>query len=313
MTDFLTRMARAALGLTPVAKALVASRYAPAPEPAEQVVETEAPPTREEPSVHTPTRLAQRLETASTAAPPPQRLETASTATPPPRPAATIARAAVVVGPPPMPASVPTATRAIEQREPARSREPIAVDAPRRSERTERTEEPATRPPTRRVDRTPTALDAVEVRDSTEPSRGPRPIAPPESMRRRGAEPARSGEPAAVTTRAVAGEPAPISAAPPPPPPISPLIEVSSRERPSSSEQPSARERSSARPPAPPVRGRLDERVPETPAEPPSIRVTIGRVEVRAVTPPPPAEPPPPAKPRISLDDYLRSHRGRSR
>ncbi len=106
---------------------------------------------------------------------------------------------------------------------------------------------------------------------------------------------------------------APVPAAPPQRTPSSPLVEVSSRRRPSSPGRPSSRERPSARPLAPPVRGRRDERVPETPAEPPSIRVTIGRVEVRAVSPPPPAEPPPPAKPRISLDDYLRSHRGRSR
>jgi hypothetical protein len=47
-------------------------------------------------------------------------------------------------------------------------------------------------------------------------------------------------------------------------------------------------------------------------APPPTIEVTIGRIEVRAVTPP---EPPPrprerQAPPKMSLDDYLRAHNG---
>lgn len=52
-----------------------------------------------------------------------------------------------------------------------------------------------------------------------------------------------------------------------------------------------------------------DERVENGP---PVIRVSIGRVEVRAVTPPPPAvEPPPPAAPKLSLDEFLRQPNGR--
>jgi hypothetical protein len=47
---------------------------------------------------------------------------------------------------------------------------------------------------------------------------------------------------------------------------------------------------------------------------PPVIRVTIGRIEVRApAPPPPPIETPGPPPPRISLDDYLQSHNGRAR
>ena len=67
---------------------------------------------------------------------------------------------------------------------------------------------------------------------------------------------------------------------------------------------------------------RADARLLSTPgermADPSSdrvIRVTIGRIEVHAVTPPPPSQPvetaPPPA-PRLSLDEYLRQHNGRS-
>ncbi len=314
MNDFLTRMARSALGLTPTAKVLAASRYVPGPEVAEQVVETEAPHAREEPSPPAPRRAdvpAGRID-AIPAPPPPPLPETAS------RPGATIARAAAAVSPPPRPASAP-----IETREPARAAEPIAITAAPRPP--ERMGERATRPP--RHD----PIDAVEVRAAAAPSPGRRAVAPGEPLRgreasegpesrdddttRREASTSRHPEiaPAAVTTRPLAAEPAPVPAAPPQRTPSSPLVEVSSRRRPSSPGRPSSRERPSARPLAPPVRGRRDERVPETPAEPPSIRVTIGRVEVRAVSPPPPAEPPPPAKPRISLDDYLRSHRGRSR
>ncbi|MBC8028997.1 MAG: hypothetical protein H7Z16_02710 [Pyrinomonadaceae bacterium] len=47
-------------------------------------------------------------------------------------------------------------------------------------------------------------------------------------------------------------------------------------------------------------------------AGPPIIRVTIGRIEVRAAAPPtPPLETAPPPKPKMSLDEYLRQHNGR--
>ena len=45
---------------------------------------------------------------------------------------------------------------------------------------------------------------------------------------------------------------------------------------------------------------------------PPVIHVTVGRVEVRAVTPPLPAvEPQSPPAPKLSLDEFLRQHNGR--
>jgi hypothetical protein len=47
-------------------------------------------------------------------------------------------------------------------------------------------------------------------------------------------------------------------------------------------------------------------------AEPPVIRVSIGHIEVRAAAPPaPPVETPAPAKPKMSLNEYLRQHNGR--
>lgn len=47
-------------------------------------------------------------------------------------------------------------------------------------------------------------------------------------------------------------------------------------------------------------------------AEPPVVRIHIGRIDVRAVTPPPsqPASKPAPAQPRLTLDDYLRQREG---
>lgn len=58
----------------------------------------------------------------------------------------------------------------------------------------------------------------------------------------------------------------------------------------------------------------LHERPGAEPSSPPVIRVTIGRIDVRAVTPPPPpVEAPGPPAPRLSLDEYLQSHNGRSR
>jgi hypothetical protein len=71
------------------------------------------------------------------------------------------------------------------------------------------------------------------------------------------------------------------------------------------------------RPPAVmPATRRRSERVEPTPvsAEPPVVTVTIGRVEVRAIVPPPaPERPKADVRKALSLEDYLeRRHRGRS-
>jgi hypothetical protein len=74
------------------------------------------------------------------------------------------------------------------------------------------------------------------------------------------------------------------------------------------------------------VRPQLDGHLERGPQEPrvaapessaPAIRVTIGRIEVRAITPPPvpPAQRTTPARPgpELSLDDYLKQHNGGQR
>ncbi|HZA21190.1 MAG TPA: hypothetical protein VFA32_01040, partial [Dehalococcoidia bacterium] len=49
------------------------------------------------------------------------------------------------------------------------------------------------------------------------------------------------------------------------------------------------------------------------PSRSPTTRVNIGRIEVRAITPPAPAPAPKPPRldPRLTLDDYLRRRDGR--
>lgn len=54
---------------------------------------------------------------------------------------------------------------------------------------------------------------------------------------------------------------------------------------------------------------------PASPAPSPTVQVTIGRIEVRAILPPAPAPQPSarPATPRLSLADYLKQHAGEQR
>lgn len=69
----------------------------------------------------------------------------------------------------------------------------------------------------------------------------------------------------------------------------------------------------SAVPAPPPVRSvPRAARIPASPPAAPPIRVSIGRVEVRLVAPPAPPSPSPPSqpKPAMSLDEYLRRRHG---
>lgn len=97
-----------------------------------------------------------------------------------------------------------------------------------------------------------------------------------------------------------------------------PLVPVADERQPQSVERreiatPVERPELVAREPSLP-RHQFTPRTPEPPAAQPApqIHVSIGRIEVRAVTPPPAAapQPKPTPTPRMSLDDYLRSQNG---
>ena len=107
---------------------------------------------------------------------------------------------------------------------------------------------------------------------------------------------------------------------PSPEPPRRRTVVVRERQHPPQSE-PAARERRRDRVPTGPDEVRLPSppalQPPPVPAqaaptEPPVVRVTIGRVEVRAVLPPAPPERATPRRaPRMTLDEYLRQGDGR--
>jgi hypothetical protein len=149
-----------------------------------------------------------------------------------------------------------------------------------------------------------------------------------------------SPQPAPKPAREAVVQPARADAAPP---------EPSSSAEAERSEQPPAEPAQTARPVQPPKTRARPERTPAVPAEPapaaprapcatqpplllpappprlqarsaeaeaPAVKVTIGRVEVRAVTPEPAREPKrrrPPVPKRMSLDEYLSQPRGRGR
>lgn len=124
-----------------------------------------------------------------------------------------------------------------------------------------------------------------------------------------------SGRATVMATAAMAGP-----VVPPPTPTHPPSVETGAKPR---SEPATGMAPSIPRMPAPPlpaaviplsrpVAVRVAE--PQRPPEPPSVRITIGRVEVRAVPAnPPAARPGRRASPKLSLEDYLRPRAGGAR
>lgn len=347
MTDYLTRVAQSALGLTPELQVLGPSRYAPGPDllpnetAIEEIGEAEHPlpaslvsppgqPSSSEPlTSRKPEREPALTLTRSTAE------QTDSTQPPP----AVIARAAMT-----------------NDRAGADARTQLREDA-----HAQLTEDA----PAQLKEGAPALPTAAPQSELIRPRRGRREPAPP--LHERLAEaigaapsaertetdfeeaPARK-EPLSPVRRAASAVPAPTqhgsSASPsmlgsPKQGSIAPHIAASSEEprhlmeRSEESPEPALADRRPHTRPhrdeaaavstsSPAERGvavsRRPQRLPlhELPdAEPssaPVIRVTIGRIEVRAAAPPPPpVEAPAPPPPRISLDDYLRSHNGRTR
>lgn len=263
MTDFLTRIARSALGLVPTAN--IVSRYEP-----EQISEAEEPGRFAAPRRSTDASRSRAGESPTLAgavsAPP----------APPSAPAATIARTA---------AGVPAQPPSLDARESPRSDEPSTVvagtaDALHREDVGEPSRESGEPP-----------HPAVAVANPIESAAMP-PLPRAESRRRAPEAQGRDLE------------------SPKPPLTAAHIGVIDERSVPQAPLEKSPL----ALPPTP--RARLEERVVREMAAaepPPSIRVTIGRVEVHTATPPPLPEPPPPATPRLSLHDYLRDHAGRTR
>jgi hypothetical protein len=341
MTDFLTRMARSALGLTPVAKVLTASRYAPGPE------------------------MVKAAEQQTVATPKPERQAAEVRA----RPTATVMERAQPPGTPERPAhptqfvdESPPAAQHSRQAEPTEMievtersfvapTEPAGVtSAPSRGRRDAVPPQEHSPVVVRDEEATASLVDAPEPRQPRSPTRVSHERAEPPGTPEPPAHPtqsvdesapaaqhARQAEPIEmieVTERSFVAraEPAAVTSAPPrgrrdAVPPQEPSASVVRDEEATASlvgapepRQPRSPARvSHERAPSPrtfasplPAPARRDETAGETAAAAPVIRVTIGRVEVRAVTPPPPTEPPPPPAPRLSLDEYLRSHNGRA-
>jgi hypothetical protein len=278
MTDFLTRMACSALGLTPVAKVLAASRYAPGPDLPEQAPE-EMP----------------EQKTIS-----PETLELHAAEAQPARTAEAVVRRKATVAAQTPDATLVASTPLARQE---RLRDANRREGPARLERELRPPAPADQPidagppPSRRAIASSREVD----RPRSEPAQ---PIDAVEVTERSAVSLAEAV--AAPWSRPSHSSPLPIELPEPrhahaSSPPVDVWLEHAPSPRTLGSPLPVRRDESGTATPA------------ATPAATPVIRVTIGRVEVRGMTPPPPAEPPRPAAPRMSLDDYLRSYKGRTR
>jgi hypothetical protein len=358
MTDFFTRMARSALGLTPVAKVLAASRYAPGQGMPEQAFEETLEP-------QTVAGLTPAADANAAPAPDRHGVEVQRA-----RPLATVARRAAAT----MAATARASSEGVKHAHPLVAQEGVHDDA--------RPQEPALpRPPAstlqpleesrsvprgedagaahraietepiehsvfvrtgedaaRRLYPNASPLGAPWPHPSASPLGAPWPHRAPETEPIEDSVFVRTGEDAARRPRpstsplaapwphrALEREPIEDSvfvgtgegAARRPHPSPSPLDTPEPRQprAPSAALTPAEVSLANALSPrsfASPLPARRDEMDGETPAAP-VIRVTIGRVEVRTAPPPPPAEPLAPPAPRLSLDDYLRSHNGRAR
>lgn len=329
MTDFLTRISRAALGLTPVAQVLGTSRYADRPQglalDAEQDVEALPPPAA------APSLPARR------AVPSPQAARVRFAAKPLP------ATELLSIPAPPLPAVEPPAITAYAGKAedaalsasepPAIGEEPLpAMESPSiptlpllaiaPSMITERAGQAEDATPFAEVS---VARDVSPIR---KPAReiaaaGAVPVEPIE-LRAIALQPASAemlGDPRlpeAAVANDVAGEAAPRTdathashrgrphrASSPPLAQIAEVIDAVGR---------TIRPRDVA--PHVPALSALPSPAGEQAGESaaPVIRVTIGRIDVRAAEPPaPPPEPPAPPAPRLSLDDYLRMPDGGTR
>jgi len=275
MADFFTRVAERALGRQPAIQAVVPSIYTPEPRLASLATFQSAPP---EPS---------EMDAAAEAPSPAIRAVTAEA----PSPAVRATAAPPVRSEPKVPDTVSDAAVEPPERPLAK---PVATERPKRAEfrpsptlPVERRLYPEAAPappvdapsPARRATETAPqvrpAVSPVDLKSAAPGTESEARTARPEIRPRRAAE-AESAEPNS------AADPARPQATHPPAP--QPLVKAQRREEITA--------------------------VPDSPAEPHTVRVTIGRVEVKAVLPATPARNAPPLPKReLSLDDYLKQRK----
>ena len=292
MTDFLTRIARTALGLTPVAKVLGASRYAPGPD------------------FPTPQILQPDVEVALAARP-----GTTHAGVPPANPASHHR-------PETTPVSSAIDSHAIDSRVdapalPALARVERASDAPPEARRSRA-------PLLPRIAQQPGGASLPPLVGDTLPHRAAMPVAD-------GVIPATVQAPAPVSDVRSAAATPPLSAAATwltrseayDQPPESPqqisapedVVEMTETVEDAHADGPPSLSGRVVRPHSilPSHPSGIEQATDPSPIGP-IIRVTIGRVDVRAIAPaPPPPQPPAPPASRLSLDEYLRQHNGRRR
>jgi hypothetical protein len=286
MTDFLTRIARHALGLTPSAKLLGAVRYAPDDIPPTEGYENDAS------AAHAPATPAPRRPRAAVAAPP--HIDNA----PVPQRGAMPNRAAdVIANTPDVIANTPRVADTLDAAASAPGVIPSDGEGPARAMRDRPSEEPRTALPRPPVPATPLPAAAARERE-----RIPRPETAPEH--------AVFETHTTIATRDVIDDK---------PDAPTPTAERQRERTPMPLQTQRAEQRTERIEPNDHLERteRLErieraERIAAHDGEPPAVHVTIGRIEVRTAAPPspPPAAPPAPA-PRLSLDEYLRQQNGR--
>ncbi|MCC6444421.1 MAG: hypothetical protein IT210_13330 [Armatimonadetes bacterium] len=288
MADFLTRLAERALGLAPTVEPVIAPRFAPGPgfEPEEQ----EPMPVFEEQSIEPP-----RQDDAASRLPDPPALRNSPFAPAPLRPE-------------PEPAAATEESASSEATRPQPMSADVRIYAPDRQSA-----------PLLPLPEAPTVADISSQSAGMSQVSAPIPTAPIEplpqapqaqnvgqaqSIQERQAVKTILPYEAQVTVDTIQPRPRteghePLVAEEPAPGPIRPLPVHPVAARPQVSSPP---ERAAGRD------------APADESGPPPIRVTIGRVEVRAVFPPPrPKAEPAKSGPALSLEDYLKQRSGGTR
>ena len=304
MADFITRLAERALGVAPVVRPVVPSMFAP------------------EPASH-PTGLERDSEATTSPGDPDRPRAPSARETPPARDAPTgrPADAATSRQKDQSGDALSSATPGSPRETPESRPGPSHLSESGSSERGATTGKEDQRGPSRPPARHPQTSPETLHRAEPGPTRRGLPLGPPSAEDE-------SGEAAFRPLRNLLdlgqGE-----TLPPVPSPGAQASSDASQDTLASKATPDRPEPPDAPPPVAPrmVRPHLDGYLERGPQEPrvaapessgPAIRVTVGRIEVRAITPPPPMPPaqrttPARPGPKLSLDDYLKQRSGGQR